>query len=306
MARHHIFEDDRFMSATLLDGKRLSKLFEESIRLQVRERSQRGLRPPGLAVILVGDSPASKFYVGRKTKIAKSCGLKLFDHFLPEGSTEDQIRSCIQTLNEDAEVDGILLQLPVPGISNADALLESITPTKDVDGLHSVNQGKLLATGDGLVPCTPQGVMALLDLAYDPCSLSIPKRCSLAGKRAVVIGRSRLVGKPLIPLLLSRDATVTAMHSKSQNPKAIACQGDILIVAAGQMGLVDESWIKPGAVVIDVGIHKDEEGKIRGDVNFDSAAKVASAITPVPGGVGPMTVICLIQNTLVSNMSRLM
>ncbi|MCL4123509.1 UNVERIFIED_CONTAM: hypothetical protein GTU68_053381 [Idotea baltica] len=280
------------MSSTkILDGKKLAKSVHKNIKNQVLNLKEKVGRVPGLAVILVGDNPASKAYVGTKDRVAKNkCGFETFDFNIPEDSTEEDIKKIILELNKNENVDGILLQLPLPKGLNSDALLDLINPEKDADGLHPLNQG-LLQRGEGVLrPCTPMGCMHLIDL----------EKADLSGKNAVVIGRSILVGKPVSALLLERNATVTQAHSRTQNIEEIAKQADIIIAAVGVESLVKESWVKEGAIVIDVGINRNSEGKIVGDVDFDNVRDQCSAITPVPGGCGPMTVAILMYNTLLS------
>lgn len=299
------------MTGKLLDGKYLSVLVQESVRNRVRKLRRQFGRAPGLGVILVGDNPASRSYVASKEKIAQSCGLETYDVFLPGTSREDQIADAIKSFNANDSVDGILLQLPLPPEISESRLIELIDPKKDADGLHPLNQGLMLAGRGALRPCTPMGCMALIDLAYSPVQLTQPgvsfddiNTVGLAGKTAIVIGRSILVGKPVMQLLLERNATVICAHSKSPDLPSLCRQADIVVAAVGKPRLVDRHWIKPGAVVIDVGINRLDNGKLVGDVNFDSVSAVAGAITPVPGGVGPMTVVMLVQNTLRAFMER--
>jgi len=292
---------------TILDGKWLSEQIQARIRREVEELGY----APGLGVILVGDDPASHTYVANKEKLAKGCGLETFEVRLPATASFDDVRGAIEGFNRDDRVDGILLQLPLPreirGRTND--LLSLIDPRKDADGLHPFNQG-LLMRGEGVVtPCTPQGAMALIDLALsgspvggaEPVSLPA---ADLAGKHAVVIGRSILVGKPVGLLLLDRNATVTLAHSKTPDLPAVCRGADIVVAAVGVPRLVKREWIKPGAIVIDVGINRLDTGKLAGDVDFDGVKEIAAAITPVPKGVGPMTVVMLILNTLSAARAR--
>lgn len=284
----------------ILDGKALSKLIVEDLNKRVGAISGEIGRVPGLGVILVGDNPASHTYVSNKEKSAKAAGFETFDLRLPADATEEDVKRAILDFNEDKRVDGILLQLPLPKHLKSDVLLDLISPKKDADGLHPLNQG-LLVRGDGIIhPCTPAGVMRMIDLAYDSSAneqvwLSPP--ADLGGKRAIVIGRSILVGKPMGTLLLQRNATVTMAHSKTNDLAGLCATCDIIVAAVGVPKLVKGTWVKKGAVVIDVGINRGEDGKLVGDVDFESAKAQASSITPVPGGVGPMTIAMLLENT---------
>jgi len=270
-----------------IDGKAVAA----AVRTEVRERVAR-LRAhgcvPGLATILVGDDPASHVYVRNKHQACADVGIRSLKHELPADVDAATLRGLIAGLGRNAEVNGILLQLPLPPHLDADAMIDSIPPEKDVDGLHPANQGRLLAGMPGLRPCTPLGVMRLLDETGVP----------LRGAHAVVVGRSRLVGKPVALLLLERHATVTMCHSRTADLAAEVGRADVVVAAAGQPGLVRGTWIKPGAVVIDVGTNRGPDGKLVGDVEFAAAAERASRITPVPGGVGPMTVAMLLSNTV--------
>jgi methylenetetrahydrofolate dehydrogenase (NADP+)/methenyltetrahydrofolate cyclohydrolase len=276
------------MTADLINGKALSASLREGIAEEVKDLKAKGVSP-SLAVILVGDDPASHVYVGNKVKACQEVGIESLEHRLPATATAEEIASVIDALNADPKVHGILMQLPLPASLNADPLIQRIAPEKDVDGLTYINQGKLVA-GDktGLVPCTPQGSLLLIR--------SVEK--NLSGKNAVVIGRSLLFGKPMAQLLLAQDCTVTIAHSRTKDLPAICRQADILVAAVGRPKMVKSDWIKPGAIVIDVGINRLDTGKLCGDVDFEEAKNVATAITPVPGGVGPMTIVCLLQNTL--------
>ncbi len=268
-----------------IDGKAVAKTLREELADEVA-----GLNiQPGLAVILVGEDPASQVYVHNKIKACEACGIKSFESRLPAQATEAEIMAEIEAFNDNKDVHGILLQLPLPYPLNADVLIQHIKPEKDVDGLTFINQGKLIA-GDksGLVPCTPQGSMMLIKSVEE----------DLSGKHAVVIGRSLLFGKPMAQLLLAENCTVTSAHSRTQNLPEICQQADILVAAVGRPKMVQGAWIKPGAIVIDVGINRQDDGKLCGDVDYEQARGVASAITPVPGGVGPMTIACLLKNTV--------
>ncbi len=273
--------------ATILDGKALAKRVREEVRGRVEELLRRGVTP-GLATILVGDDPASKIYVGTKQKACSEVGIRSFG-FAPQAtsSTEDLVR-LIHEVAAKPEIHGILVQLPLPRHIDEERVIEAIPPAKDVDGLTTVNQGKLVTGARGLRPCTPLGIMRLIAEA------SLP----LKGVSAVVVGRSKLVGKPVAFLLLEQHATVTMCHSRTRDLAAEVGRADLLVAAAGQAGLVKGEWVKPGAVVIDVGINRGEDGKLRGDVEFGPASERASAITPVPGGVGPMTVAMLLSNAV--------
>lgn len=292
----------------LLNGNWLSGLLQEEILNEVKDSKEKNGRVPGLGVILVGDNPASRAYVARKEKVAEEkCGFKTFDFFLPENSTQEEVLRTVEGLNSDKNVDGILLQLPLPVHLKANFFIDKILPQKDADGLHPYNQG-LLLRGDGkLRPCTPLGVMSLIDLAYskyvsmqkDVKFSDIPK-VDLSGANAVVIGRSILVGKPVSTLLLERNASVTQVHSKTKNIADICSKADILVAAVGVPNMVKANWVKKDAVVIDVGINRTNEGKLIGDVDFSEVSKKCFAIAPVPGGAGPMTVAMLMKNTLES------
>ena len=276
--------------ASLIDGKTIAANLRAEIKREVETLKARGVNP-GLAVILVGDDPASRVYVGNKVKACVEVGIESIEHRLPENSTAGDIEKRIKALNADKAVHGILLQLPLPSHINSDPLIQMIAPEKDVDGLTFVNAGKLVAGDEsGMVPCTPQGSLRLIH--------SVKK--DLTGLNAVVIGRSLLFGKPMAQLLLAQNCTVTTAHSKTKDLPAVCKQADILVAAVGRAKMVKGDWIKPGAIVIDVGINRQDNGKLCGDVDFDEAASVAGAITPVPGGVGPMTIACLLQNTLKS------
>ncbi len=273
---------------TIIDGKKIAADLRQDIARDVAALKGKGINP-GLAVILVGDDPASHVYVGNKIKACKEVGIESIEHRLPENAAAAQLDMLIRQLNNDPAVHGILLQLPLPKHLNADLFIQMIVPEKDVDGLTFVNQGKLVA-GDatGLVPCTPQGSLRLIH--------SVKK--DLSGLNAVVIGRSLLFGKPMAQLLIGENCTVTTAHSKTRDLPAVCAQADILVAAVGRAKMVKADWVKPGAIVIDVGINRLDTGKLAGDVDFDEVVKVAGTITPVPGGVGPMTIACLLQNTL--------
>lgn len=282
--------------AELLDGKALAQRIQTQLQDQVQQLSQTTARPPGLAVLMVGDNPASAAYVRNKERACAKVGIASFGRHFPVNTSQHELEQTIQALNQDERVDGILVQLPLPDHLDAVYLLHQIHPDKDVDGLHPVNLGRLVRGESGLRSCTPAGVMRLLR----------EYRIELKGKQAVVVGRSILVGKPMALMLLEADATVTIAHSRSQNLAEITRNADILIPAVGRPDLITADMVKPKAVVIDVGMNRitDESGKSRlvGDVHFDSVREIAQFITPVPGGVGPMTVAMLLHNTVLSYM----
>ncbi|HLT58252.1 MAG TPA: bifunctional methylenetetrahydrofolate dehydrogenase/methenyltetrahydrofolate cyclohydrolase FolD [Limnochordales bacterium] len=276
------------MSATIIDGKAVAA----DIRRQVAEEAAAFAaatgRPPGLAVIRVGEDPASKIYVNNKRKAAAQVGVRSWEHALPEDTPRADLLALIERLNRDPEVHGILVQLPLPGHLDEAEIVAAVAPQKDVDGFHPLNVGRLWEGNPGLVPCTPAGIMELIRrTGVDP-----------QGRRAVIIGRSNIVGKPAAALLLAAHATVTICHSRTRDLPAICREGDIVVAAVGRPRLVQAGWIKPGAVVIDVGINRLPGGGLAGDVDFDGVREVAGYITPVPGGVGPMTIAMLLANTL--------
>ncbi len=276
------------MSTQIIDGKEISK----NLRAELTARVSSMTVKPGLAVILVGDDPASHVYVSSKIKACGQIGIGSFEHRLPENARPEAIESLIHTLNEDPTVHGILMQLPLPEAigDHTTRLVEMIAPEKDVDGLSTTNMGRLMAGIDGLVPCTPQGSMLLIE--------SVMPRSELSGLHAVVIGRSLLFGKPMQQLLLNANCTVTQVHSRSKDIPSLVRQADIVVAAVGRTEMVKGDWVKDGAIVIDVGINRGDDGKLRGDVDFNEVAPKARAITPVPGGVGPMTIACLMANTI--------
>jgi len=276
---------------TVLNGKQFAQTLRRGLKDHIAHiRRRPGLQEwqPGLATILIGADPASRVYVGMKEKACREIGIASFGHNLPATISTDMVFALTAELNARPEVHGILLQLPLPGHLDAEALLEAIAPEKDVDGLHPVNQGRLLLGQDGPRPCTPLGVMHLIDQSG----------MDIEGKRAVVIGRSNLVGKPLALLLLERHATVTTCHSHTANLADQVRQADIVVAAMGQPEAIKGAWIKDGAIVIDVGITRVAEGSLRGDVEFAIAKERAAYISPVPGGVGPLTVAMLLANTV--------
>jgi methylenetetrahydrofolate dehydrogenase (NADP+)/methenyltetrahydrofolate cyclohydrolase len=273
------------MSAEILDGKQVAA----KIRNELKEAAA-ALAPekkPGLAVVLVGEDPASKVYVGQKEKACNDIGIRSFVHELAGDATQDQLLALVDKLNHDPRVHGILVQLPLPKGLDADAVITAIDPRKDVDGFHVVNVGKLWIGEDAVMPCTPKGIMALLDSTGE----------KLEGKEAVVVGRSNIVGKPISAMLLSRDCTVTMCHSRTKDLPSVVRRADIVVAAVGKPNFVTGDMIKQGAIVIDVGINR-LGGRLVGDVDFASASRAASWITPVPGGVGPMTIVMLMKNTL--------
>jgi len=280
--------------AARIDGKAFAENLRNRVADQVRELKDSHNLTPGLAVVLVGEDPASEIYVRNKGKMTVEAGMKSLEHKLPAETTQKQLLTLIEGLNGDNAVNGILVQLPLPDHIDEQAVLAKINPMKDVDGFHVINAGKLATGADGLVPCTPLGcVMLIKDQLGD----------DLSGKRAVVVGRSNIVGKPMAALLLRENCTVTIAHSRTKDLEEECRRADILVAAVGRAQMVKGSWIKDGAVVIDVGMNRlppDAEGKSKlcGDVDYEQAMKVASAVTPVPGGVGPMTIACLLQNTV--------
>ncbi len=276
------------MTARILDGKRISRQLLERVGQRVSERVSAGLSPPGLAVVLVGDDPASAIYVRNKRRACARAGIRAIDYDLPASTRQEELVALIDKLNADPVVHGILVQSPLPDHMDEDALVDRIDPGKDVDGFHADNVGMLVLRRLGLRPCTPKGVMTLLGHTDQP----------VRGRDAVIVGVSNHVGRPLALELLIAGATVTCCHRFTQDLAGHIGRADIVVVAVGRPGLVKGEWIKPGAVVIDVGINRLDNGKLVGDVEFDAAAERASWITPVPGGVGPMTVATLIENTL--------
>lgn len=285
-------------AASILDGKALAQRIQAELAEQVQKLQTQFGRSPGLAVLMVGDNPASAAYVRNKERACEKVGIASFGHHFPAETSQAELSQALQALNQDEQVDGILVQLPLPNHLDAVSLIHQIDPDKDADGLHPVNLGRLVRGELGLRSCTPAGVMRLLQ-AY---------QIELKGKQVVVVGRSILVGKPVALMLLEADATVTVVHSQSHNLSAVTRSADVLIVAAGRPGLVTADMIKSGAVVVDVGINRitDYEGKttLVGDVDFESVQTVAQFVTPVPGGVGPMTVTMLLHNTVWSFSQR--
>lgn len=273
--------------AIILDGNALSKKIEGKIKLEVEELKKKGITP-GLAVIVVGNDPASAIYVKNKKMKCGEVGIASVEHHLPEDASPSELISIVKHLNNEATIDGILIQLPLPKKIDIRNIIENISPAKDVDGFHPENMGRLLIGDECLRPCTPMGIMALIDsVNYD-----------LKGKSAVVVGRSNIVGKPISILLMQRDATVTICHSKTPDIKERVGAADVIIAAIGKPEFIKGEWIKKGALVIDVGINRLEDNKITGDVEFEAAKERAAYISPVPGGVGPMTIAMLLLNTL--------
>lgn len=280
--------------AEIIDGKGFAANLRAAIARQVAALTKDHGLVPGLAVVLVGEDPASQVYVRSKAKQTIEAGMRSFEHKLPATTGQAELLALVARLNADPAVNGILVQLPLPKQIDPAAVLDAIDPAKDVDGFHVINAGKLATGGDALVPCTPLGCLMLIkDRVRD-----------LAGKRALVLGRSNIVGKPMAMLLLGESCTVTIAHSRTRDLPAECRRADILVAAVGKPEMVRGDWIQPGAVVIDVGINRvptpDGKGRLVGDVAFAEASKVAGAITPVPGGVGPMTIACLLRNTVVA------
>jgi methylenetetrahydrofolate dehydrogenase (NADP+)/methenyltetrahydrofolate cyclohydrolase len=282
------------MSARIIDGKSIAA----ALRARIGAEVARLPAPPGLAVVLVGEDPASAVYVRNKGTATREAGMRSIEHRLPADASQAALLALVARLNADDEVDGILVQLPLPRHVDAQAVIAAIDPAKDIDGFHVVNAGLLATGGEALVPCTPRGCMILLR----------ESGTLLAGAEAVVIGRSNIVGKPVAQLLLAADCTVTLAHSRSRDLPAICRRADIVVAAVGRPEMVRGGWIRPGATVIDVGINRigtaDGRHRLEGDVAFEEAAEVAGAITPVPGGVGPMTIACLLENTLAAARRR--
>jgi methylenetetrahydrofolate dehydrogenase (NADP+) / methenyltetrahydrofolate cyclohydrolase len=299
--RDFTIEKENCMSARAIDGKAIAEALRAKVAARVAALKQRHKATPGLAVVLVGDDPASRVYVANKARQTVEAGMRSFEHKLPAATSEKELLALVRRLNADDEVDGILVQLPLPRQIDATRVIEAIDPRKDVDGLHPMNAGLLLAGAPALAPCTPLGCLELVRSV----------RPDIAGAEAVVVGRSILVGKPVAQLLLAESATVTIAHSRTRDLPAVCRRADILVAAVGKPEMVRGDWVKPGAIVIDVGINRvpnpaagEGRTKLVGDVAYAEAAKVAGAITPVPGGVGPMTIACLLSNTLEAAMRR--
>lgn len=281
------------MSAAIIDGKAQAAALRARIAERVTPFHEAFGRPPGLAVVLVGENPASAVYVRSKGRATREAGMASVEHRLPARVPAADLLALVATLNADPAIDGILVQLPLPPHIDANAVIQAIDPDKDVDGFHPVNAGRLATGLPGFVPCTPLGGLMLLKHRHE----------HLTGMEAVVVGRSNIVGKPMAQLLLGESCTVTIVHSRTRDVSAHVRRADIVVAAVGIPGMITGDWIKPGATVIDVGINRTDAGLV-GDVDFASAVQVAGAITPVPGGVGPMTIACLLRNTLVSACRR--
>lgn len=273
--------------ATIIDGKQISAQVKESVAKEVEGLKEKGIHP-ALAVVLVGDDPASQVYVRNKTKACEVCGIRSEQIRMPAETTQEELMAVVDRLNKDDAIDGILVQLPLPKHLDETMVLRAISPDKDVDAFHPVNVGKIMIGDYDFLPCTPAGCMELIH------STGI----SVSGKHAVVIGRSNIVGKPMAMLLLHENATVTVCHSRTANLKEECLRADILVAAVGKEKIVTADMVKPGAVVIDVGMNRNADGKLCGDVDFEAVKEIASAITPVPGGVGPMTIAMLMKNTV--------
>lgn len=281
------------MAAAIIDGKKMAAAIRREVRAAVDSLAAESGFVPGLAVILVGDDSASRIYVRNKEKACGEARITSHVHNLPADTAEEAIAGLIESLNENDAVDGILLQMPLPAGRNEERLLQMIRPDKDVDGLHPVNAGKLLLGESGLLPCTPQGVIEMLRRSG----------VEVAGRRAVMVGRSNIVGKPMALLLLQNNATVTVCHSRTRDLAAVTREADILVAAVGRPELIKEEMVKPGAVVIDVGMNRAGKSLV-GDVDYAAVSEVAGMITPVPGGVGPMTIAMLLKNTLLAAKRR--
>lgn len=273
--------------ATILSGKTVSARIKENLKVEIETLKKSGTTP-GLAVIIVGEDPASKVYVGRKEAMCQELGMHSEKFALPEETTQEELVALVEKLNNDKNIHGILVQLPLPKHLDEKAVINTIRPEKDVDAFHPVNVGKIMIGDYDFVPCTPSGIMELI----------AESNVEIEGKNCVVIGRSNIVGKPMSMLLLHKNGTVTTCHSRTKDLKEVTKQADILVAAVGRANFVTADMVKPGAVVIDVGMNRLDDGKLVGDVAFDEVEKVAGAITPVPGGVGPMTIAMLMQNTL--------
>ncbi|MCQ2541853.1 MAG: bifunctional methylenetetrahydrofolate dehydrogenase/methenyltetrahydrofolate cyclohydrolase FolD [Lachnospiraceae bacterium] len=271
--------------AKIIDGKKISQEIKDELKVKVAELNSKGVEV-SLAVILVGNDPASTVYVGNKKKACEYIGVKSLSYELPETTTEAELLELIDKLNKDASVNGILVQLPLPKSIDEDKVIQAIAPEKDVDGFHPVSVGSLLIGQKGFLPCTPAGIIQLLKRSD----------IDINGKECVVIGRSNIVGKPMAVLLLRENGTVTICHSRTQDLKSVCKRADILVVAIGKPKFIDASYVKEGATVIDVGIHRNADNKLCGDVDYESVEPIAGAITPVPGGVGPMTIAMLMNN----------
>ena len=280
--------------AEIIDGKLVSQKLRSEIRDEILVFKEEHNSVPGLAVVVVGDNPASAVYVKNKHKACLDVGIESFDIRFPADISEAELLSCIDELNSDTKVDGILVQLPLPIHINEERVINRISPEKDVDAFHPANVGRIMIGNPGFLPCTPAGVVELLK-HYN---------VKVEGKRCVIIGRSNIVGKPMALLLLGLNGTVTVCHSRTENLGDFCRNADIIVVAIGKAGFLKADMVKPGAVVVDVGINRNSDGKLCGDVDFDEVEKLASLITPVPGGVGPMTITMLLRNTLTAAKAR--
>ncbi len=276
------------MTAKLIDGKSIAAEVRQSVKKRIEDRLESNLRPPGLAVILVGKDPASEIYVRNKRRACDEAGMLSRSYDLPADTSEQELLSLIEELNNDREIDGILVQFPLPGQIDADKVTEAILPDRDVDGFHPYNIGRLALRRPLLRSCTPRGIITLLEYTDEP----------FYGREAVIVGASNIVGRPMLLELLLAGSTVTTCHRFTRDLEVHVGNADILVVAVGKPGLVPGEWIKPGATVIDVGINRLENGSLTGDIGFEAARERAAWITPVPGGVGPMTVATLLENTL--------
>jgi len=282
------------MSARLIDGKAIAASVRAQVREKVAELTERTGVRPGLTVVLVGEDPASQVYVRNKGKAAGEAGIVSRQFDLPASTPEKELLDLVARLNADDSVHGILVQLPLPGHIDEAKVIEAVSPEKDVDGFHPMNAGRLFTGGVSFLPCTPYGILTMLD----------HEKVELKGRHAVVVGRSNIVGKPAAMLLLSRHATVTICHSRTVDLPSVVRTGDVVVAAVGRAEMIRGSWIRPGAVVIDVGMNRNAAGKLCGDVAFEEAREVAGAITPVPGGVGPMTIAMLLRNTYEAALRR--
>lgn len=278
------------MTAELIDGREVASRIRGQLKIDVGAFTRTHGRAPGLAVVIVGDDPASHVYVRMKEKATAEIGMRSEKYHLPGDTTQDELIQLVHRLGEKPDVDGILVQLPLPAHIDEQSVLSAVNPAKDVDGFHPINAGKLFAGGTGFVPCTPAGIIELIRHTGVP----------IAGKEAVVIGRSLIVGRPVSALLLNENATVTICHSRTQRLAEVCRRADILVVAIGRPQFVTKEFVKPGAIVIDVGVNRLPSGQLVGDVHFDEVKEVAGHITPVPGGVGPMTITMLLKNTLMA------
>lgn len=278
----------------IIDGKTISAQIKEEMKAEVSALKERGISV-GLAVVLVGEDPASKVYVGNKKKACEALGIDSYEYILPENTSEDELLTLVEKLNADKNVDGILVQLPLPRHLDEKKVINAISPSKDVDAFHPVNVGKIMIGNYTFAPCTPAGIIELIERSG----------ISLEGKSCVVIGRSNIVGKPMSMLLLHKNATVTICHSRTKNLAEVAKCADIVVAAVGRAKFVTADMVKEGAVVIDVGINRMENGKLCGDVDFEAVAPKCSYITPVPGGVGPMTIAMLMKNTVAAAKSKI-